>query len=155
MDGRIFISKIWALFFNMKNNLRRLMDPITHAEKLTPMQIYILFEIKQGNINNIGGICHDFGINQGNASTMCKKLEQSGLINRERSTEDERVVTLSITPQGNAILDRIKKHFKRFEEYCSNAPEEKMKTIFKGLTEFEELINDFILMTETNNERIL
>jgi len=151
MDGSVFLNKIWALFYNMKNNLRRLMDPILQNENITPMQTHILFEVSKGNVNNISAVCNELGINQGNASTMCKKLEQIDLLKRERSTEDERVVTLSLTPKGQAILNNLDGQFKLFDEYCSTVPKEKLATIFKGFVQLEELMNDFTLFLDNNN----
>jgi len=154
MDGNVFLSRLWALFYNMKNNMRRLMDPILQHENITPMQTHILFEVSKGNINNISGICNELGVNQGNASTMCKKLEQIDLLKRERSTEDERVVTLSLTPKGMTLLNNLNEQFKLFNEYCGSVPKEKMDTIFKGFAQFEELMSDFTLFIENNsNER--
>lgn len=154
MDGKIFISRIWALVFNMKNNVRRVIDPIVQNENLTPLQAYVLLEIEKGGVNNISGVCNDFGINQGNASTMCKKLEQAGLLLRERSEDDERVVILSVTDKGRKVLKKIEEQFLAFDEYCRGISNEKMNEILKGFNMFEELITDFILITEKNNERI-
>jgi Transcriptional regulators len=153
MDGNVFLSRIWALFYNMKNNLRRLMEPVLQHENITPMQTHILFEVSKGNINNISAICNELGINQGNASTMCKKLEQIDLLKRERSTEDERVVTLSLTPKGETILNNLNEQFKLFDEYCCTVSKEKMATIFKGFAQLEELMSEFTLFIENNNER--
>ena len=79
---------------------------------------------------------------------MCKKMEQAGLIKRERSTEDERIVTLSITEKGDEILNRLKQKMDMFNEYCNELPEEHMKTVIKGLNQFEEILKNFIFYCE-------
>ncbi|MCL2518045.1 MAG: winged helix DNA-binding protein [Oscillospiraceae bacterium] len=148
IDANIFITHLWAIFFNTKNNIHRIIEPILHTENITTPQTFILFAVKQHYIKNISGVCREMNINQGNASTMCKKMEQAGLIKRERSTEDERIVTLSITEKGDEILNRLKQKMDMFNEYCNELPEEHMKTVIKGLNQFEEILKNFIFYCE-------
>lgn len=55
----------------------------------------------------VGGLVKLVGIDQGNCSNMCKKLEKKGWVSRQRNPQDERVVLLSLTDQGQDIVDRI------------------------------------------------
>lgn len=55
----------------------------------------------------VGELVRLLGIDQGNGSNMCKKLEKKGWILRQRNPQDERVVLLSLTAQGEEILNHI------------------------------------------------
>ena len=83
------------------------MDPITQTEGLTPLQALVLLAIQNKQVCNIRALCDTTRITQSNASTLCKKLEQTGFLCRVRSKTDERVVTLSVTPAGREALERV------------------------------------------------
>ena len=77
-------------------------------------------------------LCRVIGTDTGSMTRMLDRLERKALIRRERSTEDRRVVNLTITPAGSEfcaklppIGDRV---FNRFAEGFS--PEELL--VLKG-----------------------
>lgn len=45
-------------------------------------------------------------LDSGTLTPLLKRLEQAKLVARSRSQQDERVVTLRLTPQGQALRDR-------------------------------------------------
>ncbi|MBO1420147.1 MarR family winged helix-turn-helix transcriptional regulator [Streptomyces sp. FH025] len=45
-------------------------------------------------------------LDSGTLSPLLKRLEAAGLVRRERSPEDERSVTVSLTPEGSALRER-------------------------------------------------
>ncbi|MEV6979612.1 MarR family transcriptional regulator [Kitasatospora sp. NPDC093806] len=45
-------------------------------------------------------------LDSGTLSPLLKRLEAAGLVRRERSPEDERSVTVSLTEEGSALRDR-------------------------------------------------
>lgn len=63
------------------------------------------------------------GCTAGSASVAVKRLEKAGLVTRERSEKDERVVTVTLAKQGVKMLDAWKG-----EQLAS------MATIFESLS---------------------
>jgi DNA-binding MarR family transcriptional regulator len=47
------------------------------------------------------------GLDSGTLSPLLQRLERLGLIRRERSTEDERVVRIRVTPRGASMEARV------------------------------------------------
>ncbi|WP_030234502.1 MarR family winged helix-turn-helix transcriptional regulator [Streptomyces sp. NRRL S-350] len=45
-------------------------------------------------------------LDSGTLSPLLKRLETAGLVRRERSPEDERSVTVRLTPEGSALRER-------------------------------------------------
>ncbi|MER6300775.1 MarR family transcriptional regulator [Kitasatospora sp. NPDC001539] len=45
-------------------------------------------------------------LDSGTLSPLLKRLESAGLVRRERSAEDERSVTVGLTPEGSALRER-------------------------------------------------
>lgn len=49
---------------------------------------------------------------------MVKRLEQAGLVTRERDSQDERTVNVSVTPAGEALRERAAAVSDRFAQTC-------------------------------------
>lgn len=56
----------------------------------------------------------------GNVTCVVDKLEEAGLVRRERSAEDRRVIHARLTPQGQELFDRVvPAHRQRLQERFS------------------------------------
>lgn len=152
METNIFFGQLWGTFYNLKNTVHKIVEPIMQELNLTPVQAYILFGIKMKNFKNISGVCRKFNINQGNVSTVCKKMEREGLITRVRSASDERIVTLSLTEKGLEKLKKLEEKFHSFEVYCAGLPYEKINAVINGFEHFEEILASFIKFNECEKQ---
>lgn len=136
--------ELWQSFNHLQNSIRSSISLILHDSGLTPLQSYTLSLINSGEATNVGKLCSLLGTNQSNASTLCKKLEQSGLITRTRSHIDERVVVLSITDKGLDAVARVHESFRIFDDILDNLPCEKLDTIENGMAAINELLINFM-----------
>jgi len=92
---------------SIRVNFQRRMEPLLREAGLSLVQACLLLSIGSGEIENINGACRVLELGQGNASTLCKKMEESGLLLRERSKQDERVVQLSLTQAGQEKIQTL------------------------------------------------
>lgn len=111
-------------FIKMRTSLDRLMTPVTQAYGLTPMQSAILNLIKQSEKPTISTLFRSFELNQGNMSSMCKKLESDGFIVKTRSQDDERCTYLSLTPKGEETIAAINSVLSYKDDECWLTKEE-------------------------------
>ncbi|MHB1151447.1 MAG: MarR family winged helix-turn-helix transcriptional regulator [Eubacteriales bacterium] len=135
-----FKYRMWSLLHSTRASLFKIVEPIIQKEGLTTLQLFLLYSIKQNCTANVSSICRVLVINQGNASTMCKRLEKQGYIRRCRNSEDERVVSLSLTEQGHAVIDRFDEGFSSHQEKFGSIPSEKFDIIIRGFEELDALI---------------
>lgn len=140
MEFSEFKYRIWPLLQSVKISLFKIAEPIAQRQNLTPLQVFLLYSIKHRCISNIGSVCRILAINQSNASTMCKRLEKEGYIMRSRGPDDERVVTLTLTEQGNAVINRLDENFASHQEKLRGIPAEKFDIIIRGFVELDALI---------------
>jgi DNA-binding MarR family transcriptional regulator len=56
---------------------------------------------------NLSAVAAVLGVNPSTASRACDRLAESGLVQRSANEEDRRQVTLSLTPAGRRLLDRL------------------------------------------------
>jgi DNA-binding MarR family transcriptional regulator len=87
--------------------MRRIVGIMTHqvdkrleSHGLTHAQWTPLFLINQGRASTLAELSRDLQVDAGALTRTLDRLEAKGLCRRERSTEDRRVVNLSLTPQG-------------------------------------------------------
>lgn len=82
--------------------------PFLEAIGLTYTQyiaMMVLWEQQELSVKELGQYLY---LDSGTLTPLLKKLERSGLIRRTRSSEDERVVTISITEQGKKLREAAK-----------------------------------------------
>jgi len=91
--------------------LSRLIRPLRRAD-MTPEQYWFLCHLRRTGPLSLGELAHALGITTGSATVASKRLEKADLLTRERQSDDERVVLVSLTDQGQALIDEWK-HQKR------------------------------------------
>lgn len=64
------------------------------------LALMVLWEYGTSSVKSIGAILH---LNSGTLSPLLKRLESAGFIKRQRRTNDERVVDVSLTDEGQAL----------------------------------------------------
>ncbi|MBP5313315.1 MAG: MarR family transcriptional regulator [Eggerthellaceae bacterium] len=73
---------------------------LTYTQYVTMM---VLWEKKSLNVKELGECLY---LDSGTLTPLLKTMEQKGLITRERSTQDERVLIVSVTKKGMALRER-------------------------------------------------
>lgn len=135
-----FKTEMWSAMYQIKSGMQKFVDPIVQSEGLSMIQTYILMGLAEGTITNISSLSKEFCINQGNVSTMCKQMEKAGLIKRNRSSEDERIVTLSLTKEGKDKLQKLYAKADELDAIIEKVPAEKLEAIINGMHELSELL---------------
>lgn len=69
------------------------------------VQWAILMKLRTGAVKTAAEICQNMCHNSGAITRVLDQLEESGLIARERSTQDRRIVELTLTPAGHETTE--------------------------------------------------
>ena len=95
---------------------------------------------------SIGNLGKSIGVNGGNISNICKKLEKQGFVDRNRSDEDERIVNVKLTQKGNDAADKVSKYFDKIKpEVDEKNINTNLKTIIDELSSLDNLLDDYIV----------
>ncbi len=108
----------------MKTGIDHLMFPLTQKFSITPMQATALYIIEKNPKATVSSIFKKLDLNQGNVSSMCKKLESDGFIEKSKCPCDERRYYLSLTKKGVDTLAGIEQLFIYDEANCWLTPKE-------------------------------
>lgn len=69
--------------------------------------VWALWELHQSPGLKVSEIADAMAIHQSTASNLLDKLQDKGLVKRDRSTDDQRVVRLFLTRSGKALIARV------------------------------------------------
>ena len=84
--------------------IRRASHPVHRAE-ITPEQYWLLRLLRRRGALSISELAEKLGVTGSSITTACKRLEKAGLVMRERQSDDERMVRVTLTEQGIARVE--------------------------------------------------
>ncbi len=126
--------------------LKQIMNIIKHSMKYECKD----FDITQGMLMGIlarygemkvSDLSQRLGLSNSTVSGIIDRLEKQGLVERTRSTEDRRVVYVSVTPK---FKDTFQKHFKeaeeKFEKLISRTSPQDLNKIIEGLEALKKIL---------------
>ncbi|MBM9589590.1 MarR family transcriptional regulator [Leptospira sp. 201903075] len=97
--------------FSLYSSMHRLMKiyrPLLAAVGLTYPQYLVMLVLWEEEENTVSGLGERLQLDSGTLTPLLKRLEQSGLIQRKRNPDDERVVIVSLTKNGKQLREKAK-----------------------------------------------
>jgi len=120
MEEKDLSLRIWDLLRDASVNTEFMMTEFSSRNKLSRLQGRTMLQIFIQKRVRLSDLAEIMGMNPGNLSRVCQSLEDDALLQRERSTQDHRVWTISLTEKGHnvirEIVNSIEASFKRFLE---------------------------------------
>ena len=115
-------------------NVISLYTPYLKSLGLTYTQYIVFLVLWEKDGITVGEICDKLMLDNGTLSPLLKKMEQAGLVVRQRSREDERVVEILLTDEGRALQEKAKEIPQKVAG-CIDLPEEKARQLYVLLYE--------------------
>ncbi|MDR6631227.1 MarR family winged helix-turn-helix transcriptional regulator [Acinetobacter lwoffii] len=123
---------LYSLSKEITNQYRPFLEAIdlTYPQYLVMM---VLWEKDSLSVNEIGQRLH---LDSGTLTPLLKRLEQKQLLKRERASDDERRVTITLTDTGNALQQQAKDIPAKMAERMVMSKEEAtvLRNVVKRLT---------------------
>ncbi|MFB4391891.1 MULTISPECIES: MarR family winged helix-turn-helix transcriptional regulator [unclassified Pseudomonas] len=85
----------------------RILDWHLEADGVTAAQFKVLIIVTQYQVDTPAELCRYLGLDSGSMTRMLDRLEQKGLMLRNRCPEDRRQVRLELTADGQRLADRL------------------------------------------------
>lgn len=125
--------KLAEIFPKMMMQMVRLGDGLPKsAALLTPQQLRVLSTLDlAGKAMRMSDLAAQIGVTQSTLSDASKRLLKMGYVVRERSTQDDRVVTLSLSANGRAVTRDLRQgRYKLFQKVCEKlTPEDRRRLL--------------------------
>ena len=121
--------------------------PFCSGAGITPLQLNILLTLHFEGPQTVSELARSACMARTNNSSLCKKMEQDGLVERRRAQGDERQVVVSLTPQATQLAVSFVTRYADSEAPFSTAlPEAEAQDILRQierlLTILEETTGD-------------
>ena len=115
-------------------NVTGLYTPYLKELGLTYTQYIVFLVLWEKDGITVGEICEKLMLDNGTVSPLLKKMEQAGYITRTRSSEDDRIVLISLTKEGKDLQKKAKDVPAKVAG-CVDLPPEKAKMLYTLLYE--------------------
>lgn len=142
-----FNNSIFSMIREISHKIDLLLQETATELDVTTLQLKMIMTLQAaGESVSIGNLGKSIGVNGGNISNICKKLEKQGFVNRKRSDEDERVVNVNLTKKGEDAAVRVSDYFDRIKpEVDDSNINTNLKTIIEELESLDHLLDDYIV----------
>jgi DNA-binding MarR family transcriptional regulator len=99
-------SQICFTLYSASMTITRTYKPMLDAMGITYPQYLMLSVLGEEDGMTIGAIASRLALDSSTVTPPVKRLEQAGLVERQRSKVDERQVQVRLTDPGRALLER-------------------------------------------------
>ncbi|GEM_PF-458479 len=122
----------------------RILDPRGPAGlDITLNQFFVLSLLSRKETFLMGELAREMGTSSGNMTTMINRLIQSGLVLRERSKKDRRVVLVKLSPSGKELADRVRRFTKTgMRRIMKKIPDKQKYAFFETLSTIIKAISE-------------
>ena len=103
LDGQLCFP-LYACARMVVNKYMPLLKPLG----ITYTQYLVLLALWESGSATVGDLCRRLYLDNGTITPLLKKMEETGVVTRSRSRQDERVVTVQVTEAGWALRQQVK-----------------------------------------------
>ncbi|PJK21328.1 MarR family winged helix-turn-helix transcriptional regulator [Mycolicibacterium goodii] len=82
----------------------------TVDDVVTVPQLRVMMMIATRGAMNLAGVAEALQVSPSNASRICDRLLKVGMIDRRDDPADRRNIALTLTAEGQALIDRVVRH---------------------------------------------
>ncbi|KWZ94500.1 MAG: MarR family transcriptional regulator [Anaerococcus vaginalis] len=142
-----FNNSIFSMIREISHKIDLLLQETAQELGVTTLQLKMIMTLSAADESvSIGNLGKSIGVNGGNISNICKKLEKQGFVDRSRSDEDERVVNVKLTKKGFDAAEKVSKYFDKIKpEVEEKSINSNLKTIINELGSLDDLLDDYIV----------
>ena len=134
-------KSVGYLLARAKNTLSQGVEQEVGSLDMTHAQASCLMMLAKGEATTVTDLARNLNTDAGSVTRLLSRMEKRGLIARTRRDDDRRVVDLSITPEGEAMLEKLPAAF------CNV-----MRRHFEGFSHAEvEVLRGMLLRIIANN----
>jgi MarR family transcriptional regulator, organic hydroperoxide resistance regulator len=101
-------NQLCFAIYSTAHAFNRVYKPLLERLGLTYPQYLVMLVLWEGDGVTVKEIGERLQLDSGTLTPLLKRLEAAHLVRRTRSTEDERQVLISLTPQGQALKEKAR-----------------------------------------------
>ena len=141
MNAELIKEIIWDQTRALLSNTNAVLAQLCQAQGVFVLQSRIIAVVHEHETLTIGQISDLINVAKANVSTMCRKLENEGYLERKRDTYDERVVNVTLSKKGKDVAayfdHEIQNLVKRADDSLTD---DDLMAMSRGLKKLNELL---------------
>src|SRR5215469_4826111 len=102
-----------TLITRARSSLLASFDTVLEPFGVTGAQFEVLKNLVRSDNETAASLCRALHYDTGSMTRMLDRLQQKGLVSRERDTGDRRLVFLRLTPAGESLIPKIRPALRR------------------------------------------
>jgi DNA-binding MarR family transcriptional regulator len=107
--------------------------------RITPEQYWLMRRLKRCGPLTVSNLASGINITTGSATTATKRLEKMAFVHRDRQQEDQRVVLVSLTAEGDSATERWREEQRKaLLDLVSRISEDEQETLLEILEKILE-----------------
>jgi len=143
MDAINESTKVANLFQEVMILFKQRMNKVFEDSGITAIQGMVLGILSMENRIRITELSSKLSLPNSTVSGILDRLEKQGIVVRERSQEDRRVVYVSISPHFKEMHQVIRENLTRnIKNVMNQGTSEDLNNIYQGLNTLKKLLND-------------
>lgn len=99
-------NQLCFALYSASLSMTKLYKPLLDALGLTYPQYLVMLVLWEQDGQSVSALGDRLSLDSGTLTPLLKRMEAAGLLQRQRATNDERRVQLTLTPAGVALQDR-------------------------------------------------
>ncbi len=107
---------------------------------ITSTQAKIIYEIYHHSVNTICDLTITLGLTYPNCSNILKRMENSGLLKREKLEDNRRFTKVTLTKKSLEIIDDITHRLNEMNDFYKSLDKESYNKVLEGLTILNETL---------------
>lgn len=141
METREFNDQVRFLLRSINLNMIQLMNAYCQPRGLSHSQAMVLIMLRKFQPMKVSQLSEKLNMPSSNISTICARLQRSGLLTRIRDDKDQRMVYLKLTEKAERLTDELRSNMEREQALLSEkVSKEDREIIINGL---QRLLNVF------------
>ena len=139
-----FISqqKLNDLLFHFLKRMYRWEREIKASSGLNYQEIYLLHHLRECSPCRVSDIAQELRIPLFKATRLISRLVQQGYLEKQKTSEDQRVVMVSLLPKGKEVLCAIEENsYRVLTQNAANLSEEEIKAFLLAAGNIDKILN--------------
>ena len=138
-----FNSRLLPLLRQINDHTNALLRPLCDQRGLTPAQLRALLALHQAPCA-VGELGRCISMADANVSALCKRLQRQGLVTRARAPQDERVVHLALTPDGERLALLLESQLAQRLQPVWEARRQELSRILRDLSTLSDQLENAV-----------
>ncbi|MCM3004953.1 MarR family winged helix-turn-helix transcriptional regulator [Priestia koreensis] len=151
MEKEQLMIDLWRQLLRVNREFKQALQHMNEHTAISNSGIGIIFKLENEEKMKMNEIADYLGITLGSATSMIDKLEKHDIVERTRSKEDRRIVSVQLTERGREVLEKIRQYFTdEAKTIFHSLPEDQIANMLGTVEQISNYLNDY---NQSNNAK--